>query len=179
MSGEIEREVNLISSKIDNNIMDGRGVERGPLQLDIGIVVSGLGGNSNQERNQFNGLFSFFGVDFGLYIGPSYNPFRTIGPSIGIGLVIGSNGFLAAKLGIHFRRTFGLAMLIPIVPIYGATGVGLVATLPVPEGAKAAAIMPLLLVPAAFVYQENLKELRRRGTGTLMKLRSYLPGKKI
>jgi hypothetical protein len=70
MSGEIEREVNLISSKIDNNIMDGRGVERGPLQLDIGIVVSGLGGNSNQERNQFTGLFAFFGVDLGLYIGP-------------------------------------------------------------------------------------------------------------
>lgn len=158
--------------------MDGRGVERGPLQLDIGIVVSGLGGNSNQEKNQFNGLFSFFGVDFGLYIGPSYNPFRTIGPSIGIGVVIGSNGFLAAKLGIHFRRTFGLGMLIPIVPIYGATGASLIAALPVPEGAKAAAIMPLLLLPAAYVYQENLKELCRRGTRILMKLRSHLPGKK-
>jgi hypothetical protein len=159
--------------------MDGRGVERGPLQLDIGIVVSSVGGNSSQERNQFHGLFSLFGIDFGLYIGPSYNPFRTIGPSIGIGVVIGSNGFLAAKLGIHFRRTFGLAMLIPIVPIYGATGASLIAALPVPEGAKAAAIMPLLLVPAAFVYQENLKELRRRGTGALMKLRSHLPGKKF
>lgn len=159
--------------------MDGRGVERGPLQLDIGIVVSSVGGNSSQEKNQFNGLFSLFGIDFGLYIGPSYNPFRTIGPSIGIGVVIGSNGFLAAKLGIHFRRTFGLAMLIPIVPIYGATGASLIAALPVPEGAKAAAIMPLLLVPAAFVYQENLKELRRRGTGALMKLRSHLPGKKF
>ena len=51
--------------------MDGMRVGRGPLQLDIGIVVSGLGGNSNQERNQFNGLFSVFGFDFGLYIGPS------------------------------------------------------------------------------------------------------------
>ncbi len=90
---------------------------RGPLQLDIGIVVSGLGGNSNEERSQLNGLVSFFGVDFGLYIGPSYIPFRTVGPSIGIGVVIGSNGFLAAKLGIHFRRAFGLAMLFPIVPI--------------------------------------------------------------
>ena len=85
--------------------MDGRRAGRGPLQLDIGIVVSGLGGNSSQERNQFNGLVSVFGVDLGLYIGPSYNPFQTIGPSIGIGVVIGSNGFLAAKLGIHFRRT--------------------------------------------------------------------------
>lgn len=159
--------------------MDGRGVERGPLQLDIGIVVSSVGGNSSQEKNQFHGLFSLFGIDFGLYIGPSYNPFRTIGPSIGIGVVIGSNGFLAAKLGIHFRRTFGLAMLIPIVPIYGATGASLIAALPVPEGAKAAAITPLLLVPAAFVYQENLKELRRRGTGALMKLRSHLAGKKV
>ncbi|WP_292391762.1 hypothetical protein [Methanosarcina sp. UBA5] len=159
--------------------MDGRGVERGPLQLDIGIVVSGLGGNSNQERNQFNGLVSFFGIDFGLYIGPSYNPFRTIGPSIGIGLVIGSNGFLAAKLGIHFRRAFGLAMLFPIVPIYGFTGASFLATLPVSEGAKAAATIPLLLVPAAFVYQGNLKELRRRGTETLTKLKSRLPGKII
>lgn len=158
--------------------MDGRGVERGPLQLDIGVVVSNFGGNSSQERNQFHGLFSFFGIDFGLYIGPSYNPFRTIGPSIGIGLVIGSNGFLAAKLGIHFRRTFGLAMLFPIVPIYGATGTSLIAALPIPDGAKAAATIPLLLVPAAFVYQENLKELRRHGTETLVKLRSYLPGKK-
>ena len=154
--------------------MDGRGVERGPLQLDIGIVVSGVGGNSNQERNQFNGLVSLFGIDFGLYIGPSYNPFRTIGPSIGIGLVIGHNGFLAAKLGIHFRRTFGLAMLIPIVPIYGATGASSLAALPISEGAKAAATIPLLLVPAAFVYQENIKELRRHGTEILMKLRSYI-----
>lgn len=158
--------------------MDGRGVERGPLQLDIGIVVSGLGGNSNQERNQFNGLVSFFGVDFGLYIGPSYNPFRTIGPSVGIGVVIGSNGFLAAKLGIHFRRTFGLGMLIPIVPIYGATGVSLIAALPVSEGAKAAATIPLLLVPAAVVYQENFKELRRHGKEALTRLRSYIPGRK-
>jgi hypothetical protein len=158
--------------------MDGRGAERGPLQLDIGIVVSGLGGNSNQERNQFNGLVSFFGVDFGLYIGPSYNPFRTIGPSIGIGLVIGSNGFLAAKLGIHFRRAFGLAMLFPIVPIYGATGASLIAALPVPEGSKAAATIPLILVPAAFVYQENLKELHRYGKETLTRLIAYLPRKK-
>ncbi|WP_292376185.1 MULTISPECIES: hypothetical protein [unclassified Methanosarcina] len=153
--------------------MDGRGVERGPLQLDIGIVVSSIGGNSSQERNQFHGLVSFFGIDFGLYIGPSYNPFRTIGPSIGIGLVIGSNGFLAAKLGIHFRRTFGLGMLFPIVPIYGATGTSLIAMLPVPEGAKTAATIPLMLVPAAFVYQENLKSLRRRGIETLTKLRTF------
>jgi hypothetical protein len=156
--------------------MDGMRVGRGPLQLDIGIVVSGLGGNSNQERNQFNGLFSFFGLDFGLYIGPSYNPFQTIGPSVGIGLVIGSNGFLAAKLGIHFRRTFGLAMLIPIVPIYGATGASFLAALPISEGAKVAASIPLLLVPATFVYQENIKELRRNGTETLTKLRAYIVG---
>jgi hypothetical protein len=155
--------------------MDGRGVERGPLQLDIGVVVSGVGGNSSQDKNQFNGLVSLFGIDFGLYIGPSYNPFRTIGPSIGIGLVIGHNGFLAAKLGIHFRRTFGLAMIFPIVPIYGATGTSLIAALPIPEGAKAAATVPLLLVPAAFVYQENLKELRGYVTEVLMRLRAYLP----
>ncbi len=153
--------------------MDGRGVGRGPIQLDIGIVVSSVGGNSNQERNQFNGLFSVFGLDFGLYIGPSYNPFQTIGPSVGIGLVIGSNGFLAAKLGIHFRRTFGLAMLFPIVPIYGVAGASFLATLPISEVAKAAATLPLLLVPAAFLYRENIKETRRRGIETLVKLRSY------
>lgn len=158
--------------------MNGRGVERGPLQLDIGLVVSGVGGNSSQEKNQFHGLVSFSGIDFGLYIGPSYNPFRTIGPSVGIGLVIGSNGFLAAKLGIHFRRTFGLGMLIPIVPIYGATGASLAAMLPISEGAKAAITIPLLLMPAAFVYQGNLKELRRRGIETLTELRLRLPGKK-
>ena len=154
--------------------MDGRGIGRGPLQLDIGIVLSSVGGNSNQERNQFNGLFSVFGIDFGLYIGPSYNPFRTIGPSIGIGLVIGQNGFLAAKLGIHFRRTFGLAMLIPIVPIYGATGASFLAASPIPEGAKAVAAVPLMLVPAALVYEEELKEIRRRGLETLMKMKSYV-----
>ncbi|MCQ1535654.1 hypothetical protein FTO70_08175 [Methanosarcina sp. KYL-1] len=157
-------------------IMGGREAGRGPLQLDIGIVLSGLGGNSNEERNQFNGLFSFFGIDFGLYIGPSYNPFQTIGPSIGIGLVIGSNGFLAAKLGIHFRRVFGLAMLFPIFPIYGVTGASFLAALPVSEGAKAAATIPLLLVPAAVVYQEDLTELRKRGTKFLMKLRSHILG---
>jgi len=154
--------------------MDGMEVGRGPLQLDIGVVLSSVGGNSNQERNQFNGLFSVFGFDFGLYIGPSYNPFQTIGPSIGIGLLIGHNGFLAAKLGIHFRRTFGLAMLIPIVPIYGATGASALAALPISEGAKAAATIPFMLVPATFVYQEDIRELRRHGEETLMKLRSYI-----
>lgn len=155
-------------------IMGGREAGRGPLQLDIGIVLSGLGGNSNEERSQFNGLFSFSGIDFGLYIGPSYNPFQTVGPSIGIGLVIGSSGFLAAKLGIHFKRAFGLAMLFPIAPIYGATGAGFLAALPVSEGLKTAATVPLLLVPAAVVYRENIRELRRQGTEILMKLRSYL-----
>ncbi|WP_410510058.1 hypothetical protein RSJ42_08035 [Methanosarcina hadiensis] len=159
------------------NILGARERGRGPLQLDIGIVLSGLGGNSSQDRDQFNGLVSFFGVDFGLYIGPSYNPFRTVGPSIGIGVVIGSNGFLAAKLGIHFRRAFGLGMLFPIVPIYGVTGAGFLAALPVSEGAKAAATLPLLIVPAAVIYQEELKKLHRRGTGILTKLRSYISGK--
>jgi len=159
------------------NILGARERGRGPLQLDIGIVVSGLGGNSNEDRSQLNGLVSFFGVDFGLYIGPSYNPFQTIGPSIGIGVVIGSNGFLAAKLGIHFRRAFGLAMLFPIVPIYGVTGAGFLAALPVSEGVKAAATIPLLLVPAAVVYQEDIKKLRRRGTEILTGLRSYITGK--
>ncbi|AAM32470.1 MULTISPECIES: hypothetical protein [Methanosarcina] len=150
---------------------------RGPLQLDIGIVVSGLGGNSNEERSQLNGLVSFFGVDFGLYIGPSYNPFRTVGPSIGIGVVIGSNGFLAAKLGIHFRRAFGLAMLFPIVPIYGVTGAGFLAALPVSEGVKVAATVPLLLVPAAAVYREDIHKMHIRGMDALMKLKSHIRGK--
>jgi hypothetical protein len=154
--------------------MDGRGVGRGPLQLDIGIVVSSYGGNSNQERNQFNGLFSTFGIDFGLYIGPSYNLFQAIGPSIGIGLVIGSNGFLAAKLGIHFRRTFGLAILLPIVPLYGATGASFIASSSIPEEAKAAVAVPLLLVPATFVYKENIKEVGRNGAEILIKLKSYI-----
>jgi hypothetical protein len=154
--------------------MDERRVEKGPLQLDIGIVLSTVGGNSSNDRNQFHGLVSLFGIDFGLYVGPSYNLFQTIGPSIGIGLLIGHDGFLAAKLGIHFRRTFGLAMLIPIVPIYGVTGASFLATLPISEGAKTLATIPLILVPASFVYQENIKELHRRGTETIMKFRSYL-----
>ncbi len=134
--------------------------ERGPLQLDIGVVVSSVGGNSSQDRNQFHGLFSLFGIDFGLYIGPSFNPFETIGPSIGIGVLLGHNGFLAAKLGIHFKRTFGLAILIPIVPIYGATGASFLAALPIPDGAKAAAVIPILAVPAAFAYQEEIRKTR-------------------
>lgn len=136
--------------------------DKGPIQLDIGIVVSSVGGNSSQDRNQFHGLFSLFGIDFGLYIGPSYNLFQTIGPSIGIGLLIGHNGFLAGKLGIHFKRTFGLAILIPIVPIYGATGASFLSTLPIPQGVKAATAIPLLLVPAAFAYQEEFTMLFRR-----------------
>lgn len=137
--------------------------DRGALQLDIGIVVSSVGGNSSQERNQFHGLFSLFGIDFGLYIGPSYNLFRKIGPSIGAGLLIGHNGFLAGKIGIHFNRTFGLAILIPIVPVYGAAGASFLSVLPIPQEAKAAAVIPLLLVPASFAYQAELKELCRRG----------------
>lgn len=111
--------------------------ERGPIQLDIGIVVSSVGGNSSQDRNQFHGLFSLFGI----------------------GLLIGHNGFLAGKLGIHFKRTFGLAILIPIVPIYGATGASFLSMLPIPQGAKVAAAIPLLLAPAAFAYQEEFRRL--------------------
>ena len=84
------------------------------------------------------------------------NPFETIGPNFGIGLLIGYNGFLAAKLSIHLRRTFGLAILIPIVSIYGATGASVLAVLPVSEGTKAAATIPFILVPAAFAYQEEI-----------------------
>jgi len=157
--------------------MDGARVGRGPIQLDIGIVLSSVGGNSSQERNQFHGLVSLFGIDFGLYVGPSYNPFQTIGPSIGIGLLIGNNGFLAAKVGIHFRRTLGLAMLIPIVPIYGATEASVLAALPISEGAKAAATIPLLLVPATLVYQENIEELYKDGKEALIKLKSHFLGK--
>ncbi len=157
--------------------MDERRVEKGPVQLDVGIVLSSVGGNSSHDRNQFHGLVSLFGIDFGLYVGPSYNLFETIGPSVGIGLLIGHNGFLATKLGIHFRRTFGLAMLIPLVPIYGATGASTLAALPISEGTKAVATIPFMLVPAAFVYQEEIKELRRLGTETLMKWRSYMPEK--
>ena len=137
--------------------------DRGALQLDVGIVVSNLGGNSSQDRNQFHGLFSLFGIDFGFYIGPSYNLFEKIGPSIGAGLLIGHNGFLAGKIGIHFNRTFGLAILIPIVPIYGASGASFLSTLPIPQGAKAAATIPLLLVPASFAYQEEFKGLCKCG----------------
>jgi hypothetical protein len=133
--------------------------DKGAIQLDIGIVVSSVGGNSNQDRDQFHGLVSLSGIDFGLYIGPSYNPFKTIGPSIGIGLLLGHNGFLAGKLGIHFKRTFGLAILIPIVPVYGATGASFISAMSVPEWIKIAATLPLLLVPAVFAYQEDLKKL--------------------
>lgn len=135
--------------------------DKGALQLDIGIVVSNLGGNSSHDRNQFHGLFSLFGIDFGIYIGPSYNLFRKIGPSIGAGLLIGYNGFLAGKIGIHFNRTFGLAILIPVVPIYGAMGATFLSTLPFPQEAKTTAVIPLLLVPASIAYQEELKKLCR------------------
>jgi hypothetical protein len=132
-------------------------VEKGPLQLDLGIVVSNFGGNSSHERNQFHGLFSLFGIDFGFYVGPSYNLFERIGPSIGVGLLIGHNGFLAGKIGIHFNRTFGLAILIPIVPIYGVSGASFLSVLPIPQGAKAAAVVPLLLIPASIAYKEEFK----------------------
>jgi hypothetical protein len=134
----------------------------GSLQLDVGIVVSNVGGNSSHNRNQFHGLFTLFGIDFGFYIGPSYNLFKKIGPSIGAGLLIGQNGFLAGKIGIHFNRTFGLAILIPIVPLYGTMGASILTTLPISQEVRAAAVIPLLLVPASFAYQEELGELCRR-----------------
>jgi hypothetical protein len=133
--------------------------DKGAIQLDVGIVVSNLGGNSSHDRNQFHGLFSLVGIDFGIYIGPSYNLFRKIGPSIGAGLLIGHNGFLAGKIGVHFNRTFGLAILIPIVPIYGAVGASFLSALPIPQEARAAAAVPLLLAPASFAYQEELRKL--------------------
>ena len=145
--------------------------DRGALQLDIGLVVSSLGGNSSQDRNQFHGLFSFFGIDFGIYIGPSYNLFERIGPSIGAGLLIGNNGFLAGKVGIHFNRRFGLAILIPIVPIYGVTGAVFLSTLPILHGDGTLAAIPLLLVPASFAYQEELRKLYRCGRERLEGIR--------
>ena len=45
-------------------------VKKGPLQLDIGIVLSSVGGNSNHDRDQVHGLVSLFGIDFGLYVRP-------------------------------------------------------------------------------------------------------------
>jgi hypothetical protein len=136
--------------------MNERRVEKGSVQLDIGIVLSSVGGNSSHDRNQFHGLVSLFGIYCGLYVGSSYNLFETIGPNFGICLLIGYNGFLTAKLGIHLRRTFGLAILIPIVPIYGATGASVLAVLPVSEGTTAAATIPFILVPVAFAYQEEI-----------------------
>ena len=136
--------------------------DKGALQLDIGIVLSGFGGNSSHNRNQFHGLVSLFGIDFGFYVGPSYNLFRKIGPSIGAGLLIGQNGFLAGKIGIHFNRTFGLAILIPIVPIYGATGASFLAAIAIPPEAGVAASIPLLLLPASFAYQEELRRLHKQ-----------------
>ncbi|HWQ20673.1 MAG TPA: hypothetical protein VN455_12900 [Methanotrichaceae archaeon] len=148
--------------------------DRGALQLDIGIVVSNFGGNSSQDRNQFHGLVSLFGIDFGLYVGPSYNLFRTIGPSIGAGLLIGHNGFLACKVGIHFNRTFGLAVLVPIVPVYGVSGASFLSTLPIPQGAKVAASIPLLLVPASLAYQDELKGLCRSGREKINKILEHM-----
>jgi hypothetical protein len=137
--------------------------DKGALQLDIGIVVSNLGGNSSHDRSQFHGLFSLFAIDFGIYIGPSYNIFKKIGPSIGAGLIIGQNGFFAGKIGIHLNRTFGLAILIPIVPIYGAMGASLLSTLDIPQEARSAAAVPFLIVPAYLAYQKELSRLRRYG----------------
>lgn len=51
-------------------------------------------------------------------------------------------------------------MLIPIVPIYGATGVSALAAVPISEGVKAVATIPFILMPA-FAYQEEVKELLR------------------
>ncbi len=136
--------------------------DKGSLQLDIGIVVSNIGGNSSHTRNQFHGLFSLFGIDFGIYVGPSYNLFRKIGPSIGIGLIIGYNGFLAAKIGIHFNRTFGLAILVPIIPIYGTAGASVLSASTIPQEIKAAACIPLLLIPASLAYKAELRALTEK-----------------
>jgi hypothetical protein len=139
--------------------MDRRSAEKGPVQLDVGIVLSSVGGNSSHNRDQFQGLVSLSGIDFGLYVGPSYNLFETIGPSIGIGLLIGHNGFLAAKLGLHFKRTFGLAMLIPIVPIYGATGASILAALPVSEGTKACGNYSIYVSASSFCIPRRYQRI--------------------
>jgi hypothetical protein len=54
-------------------------------------------------------------------------------------------------------------MLISIVPIYGVTGASVLAAFPVAEVKKAAETIPFILVPAAFAYQKEIKELSRRG----------------
>lgn len=76
-------------------------------------------------------------------------------------MLIGHNGFLAGKVGIHFNRTFGLAVLIPIVPIYGAMAAIALTTLPVPQEAGVAVAIPLLFMPASLAYQDELRKLCR------------------
>ena len=134
-----------------------------------------LGGNSSEDQDQFNGLFSLFGIDFGIYIGPSYNLFERIGPSIGAGLLIGQNGFLAGKVGIHFNRTFGLAILIPRVPIYGAMGASFL--YPLCRFCKRLEKLRLrfryCLCRRSFAYQEELRKLCRSGQDKLEGIRRW------
>jgi hypothetical protein len=68
-------------------------------------------------------------------------------------------------------------MLISIVPIYDVTGASVLAAFPVSEVTKAAVTIPFILVLAAFAYQEEIKELSRRGKKNLIKLRLYMSGK--
>jgi hypothetical protein len=148
--------------------------DRGAFQIDIGIVFSNLGAHSDNDREGFNGLFSLMGIDFGLYVGPSYNLFQTVGPSIGAGLLIGSNGFLAGKVGIHIKRRFGLAILFPIVPVYGAGAANFLSTLPIPESIKLGATIPLLIVPAAIAYQDDIIQSHKSIAKRFNKLKTYV-----
>lgn len=147
---------------------------RGAFQIDIGIVFSNFGAGSDNDGSEYNGLFSVMGIDIGLYVGPSFNLFQTIGPSIGAGLLIGSNGFLAGKIGIHFKRTFGLAILIPIAPVYGAGAANFLSTLPIPEELKLGATIPILIAPAAFAYQEDFMKCHKSIAASAKRLKAYL-----
>jgi type IV secretory pathway VirB10-like protein len=89
-------------------------------------------------------------------------------------VLIGQNGFLAGKVGLHFNRTFGLAILIPIVPIYGAMGATFLSSLPILQGAGSAAVIPLLLVPGSFAYQQELRKLCRSGKDRLEGIRRWM-----
>ena len=154
------------------------------LGFDLGIVFSyaGTSKSSNQENSGYKGLFSLGNVGIGFYAGPSLNFFKRIGPSFGMGLLIGQNGYIAGKIGGHLGKKFGGGLLFPIYPIYGvgsaeAMNVMANASNYLPHEAKYCMAIPMIgmaTLAGYYTLEENLQEMYRYVKSTTESMKSYL-----
>lgn len=83
----------------------------------IGIVFGDLSGDKDKEDGG-SGLIAPLGIDIGLLLGWTLGFGRTFGISFTPGIVVGRMGFVVLAVSIHWKQTFGLGLVVPVIPIW-------------------------------------------------------------